>query len=188
MKSNLSYIKVFKIVMQKRILRVLSALCVAGFIISIILVSVSLAYNHKIDANDQTIEKAQDQLSKLQLLVAQSNQDVGKETIGNKDFASYDEVVPFIGLLESLFSIIDKDASILVKTPEEQIFMDHFADYEVNLKINNNKELFLKALDQLQSSRYITRIMSFNLNYKPETEGNSNTLKDVLFVLRLYFK
>ena len=174
--------------MQKRILRILSALCIAGLIISIILISVSVSYNRKIASNDLIIQKAQDQLSNLQLLVAQSDQKEVKETIGNKEFATYEEVVPFIGLLESLFSIIDKDASITVKTPEEQIFMDHYADYEVNLKIGSKKDLFLKALDQLHSSRYITRIISFNLNYKPESEGGNNTLTDVLFDLRLYFK
>ena len=188
MKKAFFDIKVLKIVMKSKMLRILTVLSIAALIISIALISVSVSYNRKIAANDVEIEKAQEQLSTLQLLVSTGDEEEIQQKIGNKEFATYEEVVPFIGLLESLFAIIDKEASILVKTTEDQIFMDHYADYEVNLELKNNKELFYKALDQLHNSRYITRILSYNLNYKPESEGTRNTLTEVSFVIRLYFE
>jgi len=107
-----------------------------------------------------------------------------------KSFSSYDEVIPFIAYLEKLFSAIDPEAQITIKSQEGQIFLDHFADYNVDLKMKpEGRDWLYKALDQLYGSRFIVKPMSFTMYYNPPASGTGNSeLQEIILVLRLYIK
>jgi len=106
-----------------------------------------------------------------------------------KSFASFEDVIPFIAYLEKLLSPIDPEAQITIKSPEGQIYLDHFADYAVHFKlIPGKKELLMKALEQLYDSRFIVKNLSFTMLYSPMEESEKNEFQEMLMSLRLYLK
>ena len=180
------HFKSLAIIVKNKTLRIFGILCTTFLILCIILASLSYSWSEKIKINNSQIELSQKKLSDLQYLV---NADVTTDEdnlLETKFFAQYEEVIPFITFLESLFSIIDPNAEITIKSNEKQIFIDHFADYTINLKTNTKKELFFKALDELYNTQYITKLTAFTMNYKPVEEGKNNELFEVEFSIRLF--
>ena len=188
--KNLSFVKkIGKIIIKNRMLRTLGLLCVIFILFNILFVSTYFSYQNKIEENEIQIAMAQETLANLQYLATTNeNEEVTSDLFKTKSFVGYEEVIPFIAMLESLFSVIDPKAEITIKSQEEQIFIDHFADYSVNLKISNNKELFFKAIEELYNSRFITRLNNFVIQYKPTADGNINELKEIEFTIRLFLK
>ena len=123
-----------------------------------------------------------------QLPVSRFKLKIKEDLFQKKSFANYEEVVPFIAFLESLFTVIDPDAEVIIKSKENQIFIDHFADYTVYFEVNENKELIFKALDELDKSRFIINILNFSMDYKPAGDENLNQLSEVELVIRLFLK
>jgi len=185
--SKLISKKTGKLILKKKVLRILVLLSIIFFIISTTFIYLSFSYQKKIKENKTEISQAQQTLDDLQYLVEiDFNSQIESDILNEKSFANYDEVIPFITLLESLFSVIDPKAEITIKSQEEQIFLDHYADYKINLEINEKKDLFFQALDELYNSNFVTKIMSFTMNYKPNDTETVHELNEVDFVIRLY--
>jgi hypothetical protein len=179
-----------KIILKNKTLRVMALSCAVFVLLSIIFLFMYSSYRQKIADNDIRIEQAQQTLANLQYLATLEKQEAG-DTIENslfakKSFVGYEEVIPFISMLESLFTMIDPKAEITIRSQEEQIFTDHFADYSVRLKIDDKKELFYKALDELYNSRFVTKITDFTMQYKAAEESNKNEFSEIEFIIRLY--
>jgi hypothetical protein len=190
MNNHLFTKKTGKIILKNRMLRTLSLLCAVFVLFSIIFLFMFFSYRQKIADNDIKIEQAQQTLANLQYLATLEKQGVG-DTIetslfAKKSFVGYEEVIPFIAMLESLFTMIDPKAEITIRSEEEQIFTDHFADYYVHLKIDDKKELFFKALDELYNSRFVTKITDFNMQYKAAEDSDKNEFSEIEFIIRLY--
>ncbi|MBU0577991.1 hypothetical protein KJ742_06600 [Patescibacteria group bacterium] len=179
--------KTGKLILKKRVLRILTLLNVVFLIVSIVFLSLFLSYYKKVKENETKIVQTQQTLADLQYLVEiDFNGQIDSDILDEKSFAQYDEVIPFITLLESLFSVIDPQADITIKSQEKQIFIDHYADYRIVLDMNEKKDLFLKALDELYNSSFITKITSFTMNYRQDDDGLTHKLNEVDFVIRLY--
>lgn len=176
-----------KLLIQNRLLRVSFLLTGILLILALALFLVSAEYSKKIQQNEAQIQDAEMQLIQLQKIANLEEGDLIAKTEG-REFAPYDQIVPFIGLLESLFAIIDSESQITVKNKESEIYINRYADYEVHLKPDGKFQLFLKALDELHKSRYLTKIISFNLNYAPGEGGGPTTIKDAQLIIRLYFE
>ncbi len=188
---KINYKKITEAIRKNRWLRVLSVLSVLFLLLSIVFTSFFFIYRNRVKMTFAEIERSKASYASLETLLKAEEEHL-KDTRGNysdkKVFAQYEEVIPFISLLESLFSTIDPKAEITIKSQEEQISVDHFADYNVSLKIGQNKDLFFKALDELYNTRYITKWMSFSINYKTAEDGALNNLADAEFVVRLFLK
>lgn len=178
-------------VRKNRWLRVLSILSVLFLLFSITFTVSFFHYRKRAKAVYTEIERSKTTYAGLESLLSMEEEPL-KDTEDNyadrKAFAPYEEVVPFISLLESLFTTVDPKAEITIKSREEQIFIDHFADYGVKLKIGQNKDLFFKALDELSNTRYIAKWISFNVHYKSLEDGSQNTLAEAEFTVRLFLK
>ncbi len=96
--------------------------------------------------------------------------------------------IPARTFLENLFSAVDPDAEIIIKSKENQIFIDHFADYTVKLEIKEKKDLFYMALDELDKSRFIINILGFSMNYKPAEDRSINQLDEAELTIRLFLR
>ncbi len=169
-------------------LRSLNLLIALLVLLVVILIGSIFNFRQKIQANQEEVEKNIILFQNLQVIVQAEDQEIsGDDLFLKKSFASYEEVVPFIAFLESLFSDIDPDAEIIVKSRESQIFIDHFADYTVKLDIGSNKEFLYKTLEELDQSRFIINILSFNMDYKPDEE-KLNRLDTVELKIRLFLK
>ena len=181
--------KIWPIVKRNKILRSLSLLIGLLIVLIAVLISTFLSYQQKIQINHEEIDKNLILFESLQNIAqAEIQESTENNLFQKKSFASYEEVIPFIAFLENLFSVIDPDAEIIIKSREKQIFIDHFADYSVHLEVKGNKTLFYKALDELKQSRFIINILSFNVDYKPTGEDGLNQLDEVEFVIRLFLK
>ena len=182
-------VKIFGIIKHNMLLRILGMLNVIFLIFIIVFLAIGFSYGEKILMNKQQIESSRQALESL-VTLAELKESKDEETLNilqKKSFAKYDEVVTFIAILESLFSTIDPKSEITVKSKEEQIYLDHYADYSVLLKVGEDKkELFLKALDELYNSRFITKIINFTINYKPPAEDNLNEMEQAELTIRLY--
>ena len=184
-----SLIKILPIVRKNKMLRTLSILSVVFLIIIVAVFAVTLSYKEKTQASQSEIEKNLATLEDLQDLIQQESESSTENDLSQKkSFAEYEEVIPFITFLESLFSVIDPKTEITIKSHENQIFIDHFADYQVLFKAGQSKELFFKALEELHDSRFITHIINFELDYKPAEDGQFNKLNQVELVIRLFLK
>ncbi|MBU0705814.1 hypothetical protein KJ657_01285 [Patescibacteria group bacterium] len=179
--------KILKFILQQRALRVTILLCVVFVIISITLFVVNSSYHGKITSNEEQIQDAQTQLTELRKTIGNEQEEIDQKIMG-RTFAPYDEIVPYISLLESLFAIIDNESDITIKSEEKQILINRFADYEVKLKPGDKFDLFLKALDELYKSKYLIKITSFNINYSPQQEDHGNLIDDASLNIRLYFE
>ncbi|MFH0838350.1 MAG: hypothetical protein V1880_03745 [Patescibacteria group bacterium] len=179
--------KIISFILQQKTLRVTMLLCIVFAIISLILFAVNSSYHGKITSNEGQIQDAKMQLTELTKSINEERAVIDQKIMG-RTFAPYDEIVPFISLLESLFSIIDTESGITIKSEEKQILINRFADYEVKLKPGDKFDLFLKALDELYTSKYLTKITGLNINYSPRKEDQGNMIDEVSLNIRLYFE
>ena len=181
--------KIWPIIKKNKILRSLSLLIGLLVVLIVVLISTFLSYQKKIQINHEEIDKNLIFFEGLQNIAqAKTQESTENNLFQKKSFSSYEEVIPFIAFLENLFSVIDPDAEIVIKSREKQIFIDHFADYSVGLEVKGNKTLFYKALDELKQSRFIINILSFNMDYKPAGEERLNQLDEIEFAIRLFLK
>jgi len=181
--------KIWPITKKHKVLRTLCLLCVIFLLLICVFFALKLVYANRIEVNKKQIAKNEQELTALQRLIldTQNKNNLDISLFQDKSFASYDEVVPFIALLEKMFEKIDPKAEIVVKSQEDQIFIDHFADYNVKLKIND-KDAFFKALQELNDSRFIIKIMNFMMQYKTDETGKKNDLDETEFIIRLFLK
>jgi hypothetical protein len=158
-------------------------------LMTIVFLFIDISYGKKIQANQKDIQKNEQDLLNLQHLILSSegNDQVDISLFQNKAFADYNEVVPFTALLENMFAKVDPEALISIKSQEDHIFTDHFADYSLKLKIKDKETLF-KALDELYNSRFITKVMEFSMDYLSNEDKNSNTFSVIELTIRLYLK
>lgn len=180
-----SLAKILPLVKKNKMLRTLSLLSVAFLVITGVLIVIAFSYEEKTQANQSEIEKNLTTLENLQTLI---QEDPESDSSPKKSFAEYEEVIPFITFLENLFAVIDPKVEITIKSHESQIYIDHFADYQIRLKIGENKKIFFKALEELHESSFITHVLNFELDYKPEENEKLNQLSQVEFVIRLFLK
>lgn len=139
--------------------------------------------------NQEEILKNEQAYKNLQVIVQSNIQAFAEDDVFlKKSFADYEEVVPFIAFLESLFGVIDPEAEIIIKSKEEQIFLDHFADYTVQMDIKDTENLLYKAFGELENSRFIINLMNFTMDYKPVGDEGLNVLDHVEFTIRLFLK
>lgn len=184
-----SFAKILPIVKKNKMLRTLSLLSIVFLVITVALIVIAFSYGEKTQANQSEIEKNLATFENLQSLIQQESGTSAKNALlQKKSFAEYEEVIPFITFLENLFAVIDPKVEITIKSHENQIFMDHFADYQIRLKAGQNKELFFKALEELYESRFITHMLNFEMDYKPTEDGKFNQLSQIEFVVRLFLK
>jgi hypothetical protein len=149
----------------------------------------NMSYGKKIQANQKQITKNEQDLLALQRLILNSGSGTGINIslFQNKSFADYNEVIPFTTLLENMFEKVDSDAVIAIKSQEDEIFTQHFADYDINLKAKN-KDLLFKALEDLYNSRFITKVMNLSMDYTPTADEKGNEFSSLTLSLRLYLK
>ena len=187
--KNLLFSKIWPIIKHNRMLRTMLTLNIIMLVLIFVLTGVRASYGNRIAANNLEIEKNVELIKNFQLLVSGGPEaaHLAADIFQKKSFANFDEVIPFIAFLENLFYPIDDKANIIVKSRENQIFMDHFADYEVAMQIKADKEELYRALDELDDSRFITNLLRFDLDYKP-VEDDVNQLKQIKLVIRLFLK
>jgi len=181
--------KTIKIIKKDAVLRTLFLLLSIFLILIFIFLVFASSYKGKTNKNSKDVELNIQTLSQLEKIISVDQvDDINKEIALNKKFANYNQVVPFITYLEDLFSIIDPNAVILVKSLESQIFSDHFADYTITFKVNNNIDSMFSILDILYKSEYILKLMNFKMDYEQlETEEKTtNYLSEVYLKIRLY--
>jgi hypothetical protein len=182
--------KIGPIVKKSRFLRTLVLLGGIFVILSVIFMVQGQAV-HREESKIRSQVQANDQaFVNLQKMAKEAEKKALQQSLfEKKSFSSFEEVIPFIAYLEKLFSAVDPEAQITIKSQEGQIFLDHFADYNVDLKMKpEGKEWLFKAMDQLYGSRFIVKPMSFTMYYNPLQGEGKNELDEVLLVLRLYLK
>jgi len=182
--------KIWPIVRKSRVLRTLVLLAVAFIVIALTLLYIGKSYGREAQGRKAEIQSDELMLQKLKAM-AKAGQEyaVQKEYFDKKSFAGFEEVIPFIAYLEKLLSPIDPEAQITIKSPEGQIYMDHFADYSIQFKIKPEaRGILYRALDQIYLSRFIVKPLSFTLYYNPNEQTERNDLDEVLMILRLYLK
>ncbi len=181
--------KIWKIILKSKPLRVLSSLCIVFIVFILIFITAGNIYSNKILANQGEIKQTKSTITSLQSIIEFGKEgEIDNDLLEAKQFAEYQEVIPFITYMEGLFSAVDPKAELTIKSKEEQIFIDHYADYKVGLKVGQKKELFYKALDELYNSQYITQFTNFTMNYKPLEDGSEIKLSNVEFTVRLFLK
>jgi len=178
--------KRLKLIIQNKTLRITSILIIALLLMITILSFTGASFSKKVKLNEDQILDAKTQLAQLEQLVSKQ-EDNTAERIKNREFAPYTEIVPFIGLLESLFAIIDPSSEIRVKNQESEIYINRYADYEVQLNPRGKMEIFERALDELHKLKYLTKIVNFEMQYDPPEEGKPGEIKEVILTIRLYF-
>lgn len=179
-------------ILQQKTLRVTILLIVILIVSCVALFATGYSFENKITENNKQIQDIQTQLKALQMAasepVAETEAEVTNEKIMGRALAPYDQIVPFISFLESLFGIIDKESKITIRDDENQIMINRYADYEVKLKPGEKMDLFLKALDGLYKSKYLTKITNFEINYSPAEDGKDSKVESINLVVRLYFE
>lgn len=178
------------IVKGERKLRVLLMLGILSAVLAMGLAFAGRTYSQeeaRLKSETQQNLQAYENLRKI--ASEETIREVEKGLFEMKSFANFEEVIPFIAYLEKLLMPVDPEAQITIKSPEGQIFMDHFADYAIHLKAKPQaKKFFFRAMEEIYKSRFIVKPMSFTLYYSPLEEGEKNELQEALMVLRLYLK
>lgn len=180
--------KTIGMILQQKTVRVTTALSLILILSCIALFGVTYSFNNKTAENTRQIQDVQAQLKSLQSAASEPVAEATDETISGRVLAPYDQIVPFISFLESLFAIIDKESKITIKNEENQIMINRYADYEVKLKPGEKMDLFLKALDGLYKSKYLTKVTNFEIDYSPTEDGKESKIEDIILVIRLYFE
>jgi len=182
--------KIGPIIKKSRFLRTLVLLSGIFAIVSVVFLVRGFSVRQE-EAKIRSQIQANDlSYSNLQKMAKEEEKKVFQQSLfEKKSFSSFEEVIPFIAYLEKLFSAIDPEAQITIKSQEGQIFLDHFADYNVDLKMKPaGKEWLFKAMDQLYNSRFIVKPMSFTMYYNPLEGEAKNELQEIILVIRLYLK
>jgi len=180
--------KIANAVLKNTIIRIMLLLTVLFVVIGGTLILTTFAFQNRLGSVESQILDTQKQIDNLQNTINTEETKPHDEKIIQRQFAPYEEIVPFISLLENLFGLIDPKAQISIRDEERQILANRYADYQVRLKIGNKKTVLFKALDQLYQSKYLTRIMSFNMEYSTIKDKNESVLDEADFIIRLYFE
>lgn len=180
--------RIIGLVLRQKTVRVALLLSGILLVVCIGLFSFSYSFNKKIAENDTQILDIQNQLKNLQMVASQPDPEITEEAIKDRVLAPYDQIVPFISFLESLFAIIDKDSKITIKNEEDEIMINRYADYEVRLQPRDKMDILLKALDGLYESRYLTKITNFDVKYVPTEDEIGMEIGEISMVVRLYFE
>lgn len=189
MKKNL-LTKMGSIIGGNKLLRIPTILNVALICLFFIFLFANFSYKEKIVLNLDEVQKNEKTLEDLKR-VADEKGDHRPETyidVDEKAFAPFEEVIPFITFLENKFLPIDPTAEITVKSRDEQIPIDHYADYSVRLKINKQKDRFFVVVDELHYSNFITKVLNFKMQYETDHESKQNRLAKAELVIRLYLE
>lgn len=180
--------KTIALALRQKIIRIMLILSLLLIVICAVLLAITFTYNNRIRANDAQISDVQTQLKNLQTEANATESAATQETLQERALAPYDQIVPFINFLESLFAIIDKDSKITIKDEENQIRINRYADYNVVLSPGDKLDLFLKALDGLYKSKYLTKIINFEISYSPTDDGKNTKISEIDLTIRLYFE
>ncbi len=180
---------IYAAIVKNKPIRVMFLLSIFFLILTFILLFFNGSIKSKIAEDEKKIEEIQQRITNLNQNIIENKEALeNDEASKKKAFATYDEIVPFISLLEDLFGLLDEKTSIIIRDERDQIYSNRYADYEVKLDVGENTDFFLAALNELHKSKYITRVMNFNMNYNSFTESGVNQLKSVNFVIRLFFE
>jgi hypothetical protein len=162
------------IIIHNKLLRVIGLLNLIMIFGVIALCVINYSYNNKIQASMNEIQTSKQLEQSLKAVaqpaeIAQVQQDE-TSILTKKSFAKYEEVIPFVAILENLFSAID-----------------HYADYTASLKMDSDKKLlFFQVFDELYNSQFITDVIDFSISYSPESESNPSELNRAEIIIRLY--
>lgn len=187
MNKNFFSKKTLAVILENKTLRTACILILLLVIITVVLTIINSGYSRKIEYNYIQIQDSQKQLTELQHIIDQEEEPIDNQA-ENRSFAPYDQIIPFISLLESLFAIIDPESKITIKNQEREIFINRYADYEISLRPGEKIDLFLKGLDQLYSLKYLTKITDLAATYKPDEAGEKNEIDLINLTIRLYFE
>ncbi|MCK5603698.1 hypothetical protein KAR91_17560 [Candidatus Pacearchaeota archaeon] len=185
--SSKTKTKIWQIVIHSKMLRSLTLLILLLIIAIGMLGTTFFSYEGKAELNREEITTNEALLKSLEV-IALKEIVIEDESLSRKEFAEYEEVVPFISYVEGVFSEVDPKAEVAVRSKQEQIFIDHFADYTIQLKIDQNIDDLKAALEELTESRYITNILKLSMDYKPTGDENLNYLNQVEFTIRLFLR
>ncbi len=183
--------KAFIIIKNNKFLRILNLLSLLMIFGIITLCVINNSYNDKTQANINQIQTSKQLQQSLEAVVQPAETAQTQQTeasiLTKKSFAKYEEVIPFVAILENLFSAIDPESEISLKSKEDEISANHYADYTASLKMDSGKiPLFFQAFDELYNSKFITDITGFSISYSPESEGNPSELNRAEITIRLY--
>lgn len=181
--------KIWHIVKEHKALRTSVVLNAVFLLFILIFLLFSISYGRQNNIYKDTIKQNKQTLSNLQRMttVMQNKEKISISPVSNKTFMSSDAVIPFITYLEGIFSKADSKAEISVKSQENQISTDHYADYKISLK-NPHEKLFFDSLDKLYDSSYITNMMVFSIFYDDTNKDGINIMDRAEFDIRLFLK
>jgi preprotein translocase subunit SecG len=188
MNSSFFSKKTTKLIIRDKILRTTAILIILFTGLSITLFIMNMSYKDKIADNQTQIDDARLQLQKLQSVIQTEEESERDERAVGRSFAPYEEIIPFISLLESIFAAIDPGSKVTIRDNEKQIYINRYADYEVTLNPGNKVELFYKALNDLYQAKYLTKIINYNLSYIPGENGSASRIGSASLTIRLYFE
>lgn len=182
--------QILTIIKKSKILRTLNILMFLLLFLSIVLFISNKDISKKIKLNKKTMDENTIQLQTLKNIADSSlgYDTPDEELLNNKNFAAFEDVIPFISYLEELLQPIDEEVSVLVKAKEDQIIFDRYADYTVNIQLHNKLEQFYEAIKKLNNSHFILNITNININYKPSFSDDSNVLSEITLKIRLFLK
>jgi hypothetical protein len=179
------------IIIHNKLLRVIGLLNLIMIFGVIALCVINYSYNNKIQASMNEIQTSKQLEQSLKAVaqpaeIAQVQQDE-TSILTKKSFAKYEEVIPFVAILENLFSAIDQESEISLKSKEDEMYVNHYADYTASLKMDSDKKLlFFQVFDELYNSQFITDVIDFSISYSPESESNPSELNRAEIIIRLY--
>ncbi len=185
--KKLNFRKIKNTIFKNKPIRVMLLLTILFVAMNVSLMIMNVAYIGRADELKIEIQNIQKEIIKLQSTATE----IGEVSEGENEqqiLAPYEEIVPFITLLEDLFGLIDEEARITIKNEEEQIRANRYADYEVKMNINNKKKILFKALDELHKSKYLTRVIGLNMDYDQSADGEVNELTKTNLIIRLFFE
>jgi hypothetical protein len=181
--------KIWPVILSQKSLRTLALLGGIFGVTSVILIVMGAGFSSESRANkEETLRNQQAVIQLEKLALASGENELDFSLAENKQFASYDDVAPFIAVLENIFLPIDPAAEIIIKSREDEIFINHYADYSINAKVRGGKALLFAGVKQLHESRFITQVTSFVMDYKPTEEEGTNQFDNLQMSLRLHLK
>ncbi len=126
--------KIGPIIKKNRLLRILVLLCGISVVLVVVFLAKGVSVRQEVTKIRTQIQANDLAYLNLQKMAQEAEQKAIKQSLfEKKSFSNFDEVIPFIAYLEKLFSAIDPEAQITIKSQEGQIFLDHFAETGVSL-------------------------------------------------------
>jgi hypothetical protein len=188
--------KQWEVIKSSHWLRTLLMINIAFIIILFILIYFVFVYSGKIAGNNIKIQDNLTKYAALQESVNAGGDSASGEVLtesaeifSKKSFADFEEVVPFVAYLESLFTPIDPSAELNISSNEDQIYTNRYADYEIRLQNLGDKfKPVYRALNALYDSRFVTNISYFRVLYTPPEDGSKNKFDNLEFTIRLFLK